>query len=442
MVLMGQRRGNEKMHKFIKTKWFSFALVIQLIIGMITGNLLWRVNYLINHVTEGQQNEYHTDRPLSVLILGNDKRGSHGGDLTDVMMLAVFNPKEKTIRLLSIPRDTRVIIPGENLDRKINSVMKRGDELKEAALARGETPATDGISLLKKTVESIYGIPVHNYVMINFDSFRQTVNELGGIEVNVDKRLLYHDPTDGTAIDLQPGLQTLNGEQALGFVRHRHDDRGIDYYSTDYDRNARQQVVIHAVLDKLKTFSGMTRVFSILNVIGENIKTDLSIKQMRGLFGDFSKIDSKNLISLNHEGAFWASEISRTIIPLETLEKIRVTLLQAMNLDQQIVSQYNNSPAGIGLKRTTPGDEKQRDKNEDDTQAVPVPEEDLPEGDPNEEEDADQDSGIRPIPPIFGGTRPEPGTEEPTEPTNPPQDNDNPGDSDEEGMGNLFPFRK
>ncbi|HBI04205.1 MAG TPA: hypothetical protein DDY49_09285 [Paenibacillaceae bacterium] len=431
------------MNKFIRSKWFSFALVLQFILGIVAGNIVWRVNYLINHVTEGQQKEYHTNRPLSVLILGSDKRGSYGGDLTDVMMLAVFNPLEKKVRLLSIPRDTRVIIPGEKLDRKINSVMKRGEELKEEALGKGETPTTDGISLLKETIESIYGIPVQNYVMINFDSFRQTIDELGGIEVDVDKRLLYHDPTDGTAIDLQPGLQTLNGEQALGFVRHRHDDRGIDYFSTDYDRNARQQVVIHGVLNQLKTFSGMTKIFNILNVIGENIKTDLSVNQMRGLFGDFSKMDSNNIISLTHEGVYWVSEISRTLIPLETLEKIRSVLLEAMNLKEKVVFRYNDSPAGIGLERKPPGDGKQQhmDMNEDDSEAAPAPDEENSNEKPNSENPGNEkNSGLTPGTPIIGGGSPDTDKEEPPQPSTPPKEEENPKGSDQGSIQDWIPF--
>lgn len=332
-----------------KIKWLPIALAVIFLIGVVAGNLLWKIESLLRNISvnEGAQTAYHTDRPLSLLILGSDKRGEYGGDLTDVMLLAVFNPKTKKVSILSIPRDTRVIIPGENVDRKINSVMKHGEELKAAAIRKGEKPQTDGISLLKKTIESIYGIPIQQYVSINFDGFRKTIDQLGGIEVNVDKRLVYHDPTDGTAIDLNPGLQKLNGDQALGFVRHRHDDRGLSYFSTDYERNARQQVVIRAGLNKLKTLSGMTNFFNILDVIGQNLKTDLSVDQMKGLYTDFSKMDGANLVSINQNGADWDSASSRTIIPLKTLEETRTALLVAMEMDKGI-GKYNNSPAGEG----------------------------------------------------------------------------------------------
>jgi len=425
------------MDKFVKSKWFVVSLLSVFIVGIVAGNLLWRMNYLFNHVTGGYK-EYHTDRPLSLLILGNDKRGDYGGDLTDVMMLAIFNPQEKTIRLLSIPRDTRVIIPGENLDRKINSVVKRGEELKEEAIRKGEKPTTDGISLLKKTIESIYGIPVDHYVMINFDSFRQTIDQLGGIEVNVDKRLLYHDPTDGTAIDLYPGLQTLNGEQALGFVRHRHDDRGVEYYSTDYERNERQQMVIQAVLTKIKTFTGMTKILDILKVVGKNTKTDLSVYQIRGLIGDFATLDKERLISLVHEGAYWVPALSRTLIPIETLNNLRKILLQAMNLEEKVVSRYNDSPAGVGLSWEKTDNPNHIDMNPDADDVRPAPDVGHPHDDNS---GGEPDPRVLPEIPIIIDDEnpdpdpepdPEPDEQEPPEP-NPPSEEEPPSGEAEQG---------
>lgn len=419
------------MQRLMKRKWLSIVLVFTFLIGTIVGNLMWRVESLLQNITANKEAVYHTDRPLSVLILGSDKRGSYGGDLTDVMMLAVFNPKTKKVSLLSIPRDTRVVIPGEKYDRKINSVMKRGEELKAESLRKGEVPETDGISLLKKTIESIYGIPVQNYVMINFDGFRKTIDQLGGIEVNVEKRLVYHDPTDGTAIDLYPGLQKLNGDQALGYVRHRHDDRGVNYFSSDYDRNARQQTVIRAVLGKLKTFTGMSNVFSILNVIGENLKTDLSIQQMRGLFGDFSKMDPANLLSINQEGATWDATSARTLIPLATLDKGRAALQQAMEMDQKAIENYNNSPAGIGGKPapTSAGGTPEMDMNEDD--AIPVPVAPKPGGASNGQE---SDSSSQK--PIGGGIIP--GTGNNTNKNKPPSSQ--PPSQQKGKIGGLIPF--
>ena len=177
-------------------------------------------------------------QPLSIIVLGRDTRGSYNGNLTDTMILITLNPQSKKVSMLSIPRDTRVVPPGDTRERKINSVFK------EDGGKQGE--------LLRKTLESIYGIPVNHYMSFNFDGFRQVIDLLGGIEVNVDKRMIYHDPTDGTVIDLNSGLQTLSGEKALEFVRHRHDDRGQSYYSSDFDRNRRQQDVLKAVLRKIR----------------------------------------------------------------------------------------------------------------------------------------------------------------------------------------------
>lgn len=183
-------------------------------------------------------------------------------------------------------------------------------------------------------------------MLIDFEGFRKGIDALGGIEVNVDRRLVYHDPTDGTSIDLNPGLQTLNGKQALDFVRHRHDDRGLKYYSTDYERNDRQVAVIQAAMEKMKSFSGIANFFKVLDAVGENVKTDLSLEQMKALAMTFGKLDASSIVKLENTGVDWDAKTSRTIIPQETLDKNRVALQLSMGIDPSTVTSYNDSPAG------------------------------------------------------------------------------------------------
>jgi polyisoprenyl-teichoic acid--peptidoglycan teichoic acid transferase len=341
-----------------KRRWLLIITIVLFIIGGSGAAAWWKVEGFLKSIqAEAEpggsepgvakaETLYHAQEPMSIVVLGKDTRGKYGGGLTDVMILVTLNPQTKKVTMLSIPRDTNVVIPGEDTNRKINSVYKRGDQLREEGQAKGKQPEETGISLVKKTLESIYGVSVNNYVTVDFQGFRKVVDELGGLEVNVDRKLVYHDPTDGTSIDLAPGLQTLNGDQALGFVRHRHDDRGEKYFSTDYERNDRQQIVVKAAVDKMKSFAGITSFFSVLQAAGENIKTDLSTDQMKGIIGDFGKMDTNNIVSLENTGVDWDRANSRTVIPIETLNKNRLALQESMGVAPSTVTTYNDSPAG------------------------------------------------------------------------------------------------
>ncbi|GEN36409.1 MULTISPECIES: LCP family protein [Aneurinibacillus] len=341
-----------------RRKWITILAVMLFIIGgSATAAYLKAQDFLnkIHSEVESSAKEagvakaetiYSTERPISIVLLGKDTRGEYGGGLTDVMIIMTLNPETKKITMLSIPRDTRVVIPGETHDQKINFVYKLGEMMREEAERKGEEPEETGISLVKKTLESIYGIPINNYVIIDFEGFRQGIDALGGVEVNVDRKLVYNDPTDGTSINLEPGFQTLNGDQALDFVRHRHDDRGLKYYSTDYERNDRQVAVIRAAMEKMKSFAGLANFFKVMDAVGENVKTDLTLDQLKGLAMTFGKLDGENIIKLENTGADWDAKNSRTIIPQETMDKNRLALQQSMGIDPSTVTRYNDSPSG------------------------------------------------------------------------------------------------
>jgi LCP family protein required for cell wall assembly len=282
---------------------------------------------------ETAQDQEYSEDPFAMVILGKDTRdGESGLKNTDVMIVAVVQPKEKKVKLLSIPRDTRVMIPGYTKYHKINSAYSRGENARLKAERNNEPVTVTGISLVKKTLEGLLGIPIKHYVTVDFEGFKAVIDELGGIEVNVERRLVYHDPTDGTSIDLEPGLQVLDGQKALDYVRHRHDDRGSKYYSTDFERNERQQEVIRKVADKVKSFSGITHIFGIMDIAGEHIKTDLSKSQIKGLIFAFKSIGSGSIETIPHE-AYWDG-VSFTVFPKENLDAIRRTLWDALGMTE------------------------------------------------------------------------------------------------------------
>lgn len=283
--------------------------------------------------------------PFTVLIMGVDTRPELGYANTDVMMLAAFNPDEKSIQLLSIPRDTRVMIPDYGY-AKINAAYAIGDNRKNRAEKKGEPITMTGPKLAKQTVTGLFGVPIDHYVLLDFEAFKKIVDALGGIDIDVERRLVYHDPTDGTVIDLQPGLQHLDGEQALGYVRHRHDDRGTKYYSSDFDRNRRQQIVIQAVADKVKSFQGVTHIFELLDIVGDHVKSDFTKNEIKSLASVYLGVGSQAITTIEAH-PYWDG-IGYTLFPKEDLERIRKTLWQSLQISEEqglaLINPKNDEP--------------------------------------------------------------------------------------------------
>ncbi|MEJ8546786.1 LCP family protein [Brevibacillus borstelensis] len=334
-------------------KWMLFFTVFfVLLAGGAAGAVYWKVDNALDTVTSPQDGyvspasvnldpTYHNDKPLSLVVLGSDNRPETGSMNTDVMIVAVANPATKKVTMVSLPRDTRVKIPGYRDYHKINSVFANGEAERRQAERKKQTPTEDGISLTKKTLTELLGIPIDHYVAVDFDGFKAVVDELGGVEVNVDRKLVYDDPTDKTHINLNPGVQVLNGEQALGYVRHRHDNRGTKYYSSDFDRNRRQQEVISALINKVGSLEGLTKIFSIMDVGAKHIHTDLSKEQIKGLAFDFKGLSSASVTTLDN-GAYWQG--SYTYLPKENLNSIRAALQSEMGLTESVVAKLNDSP--------------------------------------------------------------------------------------------------
>lgn len=277
------------------------------------------------------QQAYEKKKPLSVLIVGTDTRKQEGMLNTDVLILAVVDPGAQQVTMVSLPRDTRVQMPGYPGYHKINSVFAAGESARIRAEQRGETVTENGVSLLKKTVEAMVGIPVQHYILFDFEGFTAVIDKLGGVEVTVDRDLVYELPQGGVYKRLKKGRQVLNGEQALGFVRHRVDRRGHAYDSSDFDRNRRQQDVIKAVADKVTSMDGLTNAFAILETAGQHVKTDLSKEQITGLALDFAGFSPERMVSLDN-GALWDSRLLYTLWPKEKMDHVRSALQSAMGV--------------------------------------------------------------------------------------------------------------
>ena len=198
----------------------------------------------------------------NVLLLGIDSRSERGLEAeiqaksyrTDTMILATLDIKEKKARLISIPRDTKVKVKGNY--NKINAAFVYG-----------------GIELAKETVENFAGVEIDRTMLVDFKSLVKFVDLLGGVEIDVPVRM--YRPTED--IDLQPGLQVLNGHDALAYSRYRGTSGG------DIDRAARQQEVIRALMNEIVSVKGVAMIPSLYKTMEENMVTDIPLKEIMTL---------------------------------------------------------------------------------------------------------------------------------------------------------------
>jgi len=208
---------------------------------------------------------YSDSDAVNILLLGVDEREGDVGR-SDTMILLSLNPRTDSMLMLSIPRDTYVNIPDRGMD-KINHAYAFG----EAAQTGG------GTELSVETVEEAFDLPIHSYVRVNMEGFQQGIDALGG--VTVQNSMAFSQ--DGH--DFSEGNLTLNGEEALSYIRMRYEDsRG------DMGRNERQRDVIVAAMDEAASFSSITKASNILDILGNNVQTDLDMKRLQALFTDYS----------------------------------------------------------------------------------------------------------------------------------------------------------
>ena len=199
------------------------------------------------------------DEPVNILVMGVDRVPNASNQQaefkgrSDTMLLVRLNPDNETVKILSIPRDTRVRFPNGRY-YKINSANARG-----------------GIEYTKGVVSAnLNDITIDKHIRITSDAFKQLIDAIGGVEVDVPQDMKYTDKTQGLYIDLKKGQQTLDGDKAEQFARYRNDSLG------DIGRIKRQQVLLKALQDKLQSPTSLFKVPKIWGVISAETDSDLT----------------------------------------------------------------------------------------------------------------------------------------------------------------------
>lgn len=211
----------------------------------------------------------------TVMIFGVDKDETR----TDTILIAHFDSQTKKINIVSIPRDTKVYWTDEQIEKA-----KELDRHYQDYCKITEMSSYGGIDNLRyftiRSVEEMLDVKVDNYVVLNTKVVREIVDSLGGIEVDVPRVMEYDDNSQDLHIDLQPGMQLLNGVQAEGLLRWRHNkDYSQQYGMGDLGRIETQQLFIKAFMDKVINNVSLDTITKLVTTVYKNVKTDVSFKE-------------------------------------------------------------------------------------------------------------------------------------------------------------------
>ncbi|NEP17690.1 MAG: LCP family protein [Leptolyngbya sp. SIO4C1] len=209
--------------------------------------------------------------------------------LSDTMLLLRFNPRDNQLAVMSIPRDTRTLVAG------------RLTKINEANLDGGPALTAEAIG------ELLGGVPIDRYVRINVQGVEKLIDALGGVEVNVPQDMKYQDDSQHLYINLKAGEQTLDGDQAMQFLRFRYDENG------DIGRVQRQQMLMRAVVEQALNPATIARLPKILSVIQSHVDTNLAVEELVALVGFAAQTNRSNVQMLMLPGEFsLAGEFDRS----------------------------------------------------------------------------------------------------------------------------------
>lgn len=285
--------------KFYKKKRFKIVAVILILLLVVGGYFAIKTGFILNKISGSKNSVLRSllgggsapqseDGRINILLLG--MRGvddPHGGLLADSIMVASFDTKNNKVALISVPRDLYVQIPDTNERGKLNSVYGHWE-----GSGRGQ-----GIPEMEKIMETITGLKIDHAIVINFNGFKQLIDTVGGVDVRLSKpfsemKQFVEGNECGGIFALPAGTNHLNGDKALCYARARET-------TNDFDRAKRQQVILKALKDKMisaGTLADFSKVNSILNIIGNNVKTDLTPEEMKGFYDQYNNMKEADIV--------------------------------------------------------------------------------------------------------------------------------------------------
>lgn len=257
-------------------KKFLLALLITVLAFCTVAGGYTLANFLNGTSLSGEISK-HLDKPVgdkfNILLMGLDQDKTRA----DTIMIVSVDPKENTVKLLSVPRDTQIKVNGSTI--KINATMgyKRKEEL------------------MIQELRTLTGMPIHYYAEIDFNGFKEVVDLLGGVDYNVPYNMNYDDPTQNLHIHLNAGMQHLDGQAAHDFVRFRHNNGGSapgEYAMGDPGRIKAQQAFLKELVRQKLQPQYITKAPELINEIYRYVKTNFSVSDALRYAGMLTKINA------------------------------------------------------------------------------------------------------------------------------------------------------
>jgi LCP family protein required for cell wall assembly len=283
----------------MKWKTFFAAILLALFAGGV--GVILRLWFFVEPVPETiKQNISYDEASGIIYILAVGVDDVEGGHRADSIGIAAIDIDKKIVRFMSLPRDTRVDIPGHGW-QKINH-----------AFAFGK------LALLRQTIVNYLGIPINYHVLVNYDSFPQIVDLIGGVDLVVEKKLFYVDNAQKLRIDIPKGPQHLNGKTALEFVRFRNDALG------DIGRVKRQQDFVKAVLKKIQQPSMLPRLPEVAKQLVSIVDTNMPVAQAIQLASYLKDLTSDRILFFTMPGkaayignlSYWIGDLAHASMML------------------------------------------------------------------------------------------------------------------------------
>ena len=313
-----------------RSRFLLILICLLLFITVAGATYYWSTGGTFEKARRAGANVTGLPHKVNILVMGVDERSDDVGR-SDTMFVVTVDTGTKEVSLLSIPRDTRVKIPGYGWD-KINHAYAEG-----------------GHKLSKRAVEDLLGIPLDYYAIINFAAFNKIVDAVGGVTIDVEKRMYYEDPYDNLLIDLKPGLQKMDGRTAIKYVRYR-DEEG------DIGRIERQQKFVKAMLSEASSPFILPRIPGIIREVNSALDTDMTTAEMLNLAKLLSDASKAGLKADMVPGKpAYIAEISYWLPDIIELRNY-VVFTQGMTADDKFVAAARS--AAVQYERSVPQEMK------------------------------------------------------------------------------------
>lgn len=300
------RQEQEGYKPQIKRRIIAVTVVILVIIAAILGWIGYSASKAMGRITEGgfSLKQLFATSVLkndngrtNILLMGNGGSNHPGGQLTDTNILFSFNQSNSQAALVSFPRDLYTKIGKSNESNKLNYAYAYGE--------MNQLSTGGGGAVAKETISQISGVPAHYYIIVDFVGFKELVDALGGVTVNVEKAIddpnypkdyfdsngEYHKTDAFSPFHLAAGAQKLDGTTALKYARSRES-------TSDFDRASRQQKLLVAIRDKalsLGVLSNPKKVVDIINILGNHLHTDMNVTEIKELVSISKNLSMENI---------------------------------------------------------------------------------------------------------------------------------------------------